>query len=652
MTKVTVDIKEVKKNPFQWANNVSIPVLEALLNKASQLYYNTDKTILSDQHYDTLIEVLETRKPDSKILEKVGAEIDLDTSKDKVKLPIHMGSMNKVKTRDGVVNWLKDYHDKMNINNSRYVISDKLDGASALLIYKNNEIKMYTRGNGTIGRDISKIAHNMHIPHYDDDIKEMVFRGELIVSKKNFEKYKDKYSNSRAMVNGIIGSKTMDINTLKVLDFVLFEVVEPELKPSAQFSLAKKLGFKLPHNEIVTFDEINSWSDNVPVSDTNRVLGSFILNTLIKYKTQSDYDIDGIIVTHDKIYERNTSKNPKYSFAFKANSEGVLTTVKRVIWNTSKHGYLIPTIEIEPVNLDIIIKHATAFNAKYIMDNNLGPGSKIRIARSGEVIPYITEIVESTKAQMPECEYKWNKTKVNILLVNPDESLNQKIVLNFFRTLGVENLSIGLIKKLILNKFDTIKKIIEMSVDNFLSMEGIKTTMANKLYNNIHKITDHPIEASTVMAASLKFGHGFGRRRFDAILNEYPNIFDYKVVSYDMIESIDGFSSITAKQFVDNIDNFKDFMNLHPMIKLKITTQVEDKTGIFKDKKFVLTGPRDKDIIDFITNNGGIIGNSVRKDSYMLIAKDMDVTTSKASAAQLLGIQMTTTDKFKSAYNI
>ena len=76
----------------------------------------------------------------------------------------------------------------------------------------------------------------------------------------------------------------------------------------------------------------------------------------MKYRNQSNYDIDGIIITHDKIYPRNTSKNPKYSFAFKSNSLGVLTTVKKIIWNTSKHGYLIPIIEVEPINLDSIIK--------------------------------------------------------------------------------------------------------------------------------------------------------------------------------------------------------------------------------------------------------------------------------------------------------
>ena len=64
-----------------------------------------------------------------------------------------MGSMDKNKLGTGVIDkWISKYKD------NGYVLSDKLDGSSGLLIIKNNEIKPYTRGNGTIGTDISSMA--------------------------------------------------------------------------------------------------------------------------------------------------------------------------------------------------------------------------------------------------------------------------------------------------------------------------------------------------------------------------------------------------------------------------------------------------------------------------------------------------------------
>ena len=59
MSKATVSLNEIKESPLKWANNTRIPILAALLKKASNLYFNTDKTILSDEDYDVLLEVLE-----------------------------------------------------------------------------------------------------------------------------------------------------------------------------------------------------------------------------------------------------------------------------------------------------------------------------------------------------------------------------------------------------------------------------------------------------------------------------------------------------------------------------------------------------------------------------------------------------------------
>ena len=658
-TSYNLDLKQVRENPEEWSQNIQINILVALLKKASDMYYNSPTPLISDFIYDILYDKLQERDPSNEFLKQIGAEVaETITEFKKIELPIHMGSMTKIKSQDGVKNWLKTYGAEDECK--EYVISDKLDGASALIIYeKDKEVKMYTRGNGTIGRDISPLVKYMDLPQLK--IK-MILRGELIVSQENFDKYHSNkqnkpYANIRAMVNGIIGSKTLNKELLKILDFVAFELVEPVLKPQNQFFKMKLKGFKLPNNTKVTLEQLNTWTiyHDEDEQDKNNVKGSFILKTLQDFKKNSKYDIDGIIVTHNKVYPRNTSGNPKHSFAFKANTLGEITKVVNVEWNTSKHGYLIPTVEIEPVYIGSTIKHASGFNAKYIVDNKLGPGSIVRVERSGDVIPHISEIIESTYAQMPtECSYIWNKTKVNILVEKPEENkdLMHKTILSFFRTLEVESLSTGLIKKLITNNYDSIKKIINMTTTDFLSMDGIKETMANKLYTNIHKIIDNDISLAKLMSASLCFGHGFGVRRFTAILNKFPNILEYEVIPYEMIEEIDGYSSITAKQFVDNVDKFKAFLNEHPMLNYSIEKPKQVISGVFSNKKVVLTGCRDKDIIEFINNNGGTISNSIKKDTFMLVMKDKDSTTSKATAAQLLGIPILSVNKFKQEYNL
>ena len=136
----------------------------------------------------------------------------------------------------------------------------------------------------------------------------------------------------------------------------------------------------------------------------------------------------------------NKKGNPDYAFAFKKNIDPKHTTVKQVIWTISKHGYLKPRVELEPVQIGgTTIQYATAFNAKYVKDNNIGPGTVVAIVRSGDVIPYIVNIVKSTEAEMPKgIDYEWNDTNVDIIVEGDTQEQKIKQITHFFQKLGTK----------------------------------------------------------------------------------------------------------------------------------------------------------------------------------------------------------------------
>ena len=83
------------------------------------------------------------------------------------------------------------------------------------------------------------------------------------------------------------------------------------------------------------------------------------------------------------------------------------------------------------------IKYATAFNAKYVKDNNIGPGTVVAIVRSGDVIPYIVNIVKSTEAAMPKgIDYEWNDTNVDIIVEGDTQEQKIKQITHFFSKTG------------------------------------------------------------------------------------------------------------------------------------------------------------------------------------------------------------------------
>jgi len=138
-------IKELLVNPYDYANKISVDDLVDILKSLSYHYYNTQEALVPDEIYDLLKGVLEERDPTNPYLEEIGAPI----SKDKVKLPYFMASLDKIKpSTDAVSVWKKKYP-------GPYVLSDKLDGVSGLLVRFKNNFKLFTRGDGSKGQDIS-----------------------------------------------------------------------------------------------------------------------------------------------------------------------------------------------------------------------------------------------------------------------------------------------------------------------------------------------------------------------------------------------------------------------------------------------------------------------------------------------------------------
>ena len=625
---LSVSTESILKDPEKIAKTLPISLLIKFLKKAT-CKYETEQSIISDSVYDTIYDIIKERDPSNPFFKNIG----YDVGSNKIDLPIHMGSMNKLKDPSSINSWaLKFKHPK-------YIVSSKLDGISSLLVNTNGSIKMYTRGNGTQGRDISHIIPYINLNIKDTGKKYMV-RGELIVSKQNFNTYGKNYSSSRNMINGIINKKDYDKELLKYVDYVVFELVEYDsvksLLPHSQFIIAEKIGFNVANYCSIDRNKLLDFNTLTLEKGT-------LMNLLLKYRIDCKYDIDGIIVTENKEHELNKSGNPDYSFAFKSNGMGKVTKVKHVEWNISKHGQLIPRIEIEPICIDNInIKYTTGFNGKFIVENSIGKDSIVRVIRSGDVIPHIIDIIErSDKPILPDVNYIWNETGVNMIVGDKSDDLEYKRILSFFKTLKIEYVSDAIIKKMFVNGFNSIKKILSITKEKLLKLDGIQITMANKILKSIHKIIDEPIDLSLLMSASLSFGHGFGIKRFNCIIEYYPNILNFDSVSIDMIQKIDGFSHKMSQRFVNNFNNFKLFLSELNIIQVKIPeTNSINTNGIFKGKNIVITGFRSKDVENYIIQNGGTIKNTINKQTHLLIVKDENYTSSKTEAALLLGIKI------------
>ena len=236
-----------------------------------------------------------------------------------------------------------------------------------------------------------------------------------------------------------------------------------------------------------------------------------------------------------------------------------------------------------------------------------------------------------------------------------DPTVKEKNITGFFKGLGVEGLSSGNIARIIKAGYDTVPKIIKMTENELLTVEGFKGKMASKIYNGIH---DKINEASiiTLMAASNIFGRGFSEKKIELVLNQLPEILisnESKNNKIAEVAGVKGMAVKTAEAFVDKIENFKSFLkecNLENKLYLKPQKIAVDESHPLFNKSIVLTGTRDKDIIEFLKKIGATQGANVSKNTFLVIAPSKEEDTGKAEEARKLNIPIISVDEFKNTY--
>jgi NAD-dependent DNA ligase len=669
------DIDALKANPMEYVQTLSAKKVEQLIGYLDEQYYNNVE-IVSDSVYDDIRERFLSDNPDSKIKGKIGAP---PVSDGKVKLKYWMGSMDKVKgpvTKAALEVYLDKHNDQdrdelmekwetlsekkkekyqamadnYNLTDSAKVdstlkgwsaknpgqclVSDKLDGLSCL--YDNGSL--YTRGEGDTGRDVSHLSEYLGLPK-----QKVVVRGEIVISRENFKKFPDE-KKPRTMVGGVVNSKHPNKTKAKHLEFVAYELLEPRVKPSDQMKELSKLGFKTVYHRVL--NSINA-----------EVLTAF----LTKRGKKSDYQIDGIIVTQDASNAVNASGNPKYAFAYKQPSGGVVTEVLDIEWNPSRHGVLVPRVCVELVVLDgSDVVHATGKNAKFILDNKIGPGAKVKIAMGGDVIPDIIGVLKTAKVELPDLECHWNETKVNLILDDASDNVEvlKRQLIHFVKKMNIEFMGKGMIDKIVDGGYDTIEDIVCLTEADFLTLPGVQKKMATKLANSLQSA----LKKTTLcqwMVASNKFGSGLGDKKLKAILEKYPDIWESKADRATMvaqINKIDGFQTKTSEKFADNLKSFQEFwtqikgkvpMPLSITPPSKTVTAVKSHPEI-TNKTFLFTGFRDQELQNLIESYGGLMTDGMKFD--VLICQNKSSASRKTEKAKDKGLPIFDKSEFKNKF--
>ncbi len=643
---------------------MELHLLKATITEANEKY-RTGNAIMTDAEYDKLVDELHSMAPDDVFFDQVGYISNDDTRKDK--LPIEMRSMNKLKIIEEVVKWLvvKMTVLKIDINTVSLCLTPKYDGAA---FTEDEESKQgWTRGDGDYGQ-----KSDGHIAIITGETKKLPIYsfGEIIMKDQVFEEnYSQesigdhkKFSNPRNMVSGKLNDDKLDdkevYGALKNCHYVRYGFVS---KDGKSYSKSQQI------------DELNNNLNDIKVPymivTLDKITAEFMLNQFNEWR--KEFAIDGIVIDINDadICEklgRETNGNPAYARAYKSASfESKKETVAiGITWQVSKKGLLKPVVQVEPINLGgVTVSNVTGNNAKHIKNFAINVGSKITLIRSGQVIPKIIQVEDvkipftssektakefekeynaavklrsglsfNLPTNCPCCnsEVEWDETEIELVCLNAD-CKDQQLgrIVAFFEILEVDNVNEGVVSQLFESGFDTIEKILKMSQKDMENIDRFGERKAEIVYNSIHSKMKN-VSLSKIQHAS-SFFRTLGSKKLK-LLEKFT-----QTPTFDEIMLVDGFAEKSAKAYLAGLDRYNKFVSVLPVNIVKEQPKVASSSEC-ATMNVTFTGIRRKDLEDIIQERGGVIGDSVSKNTTHLIMKSKNSGSSKEQKAEKLGI--------------
>lgn len=404
-----------------------------------------------------------------------------------------------------------------------FYATPKLDGISLL---KWND-KYFTRGNGMQGRDVTSIVKKMKL-----DTPSWSCRGEL-VSK----------TLSRNEIAGLLARKTEpDPTEFKGVEFIPFDIFNGCPYGNNISTLHKEHGPKImvkPTHETLT-KLFKEWQDVGYPIDGVCLYPNYRMTELLEpiWPIEPPKDVMAYKNFTHKTYE---------------------TTVISVVWKVSKAGKFKPTVEFYPIlDNSVCISRATGNNAKFIRDNGIGPGAKILVIRSGQVIPKIHEVLKKAEPQYPPEEFTWNGVDIIMSESALENSVGFKVskLSAMFKACDIKNIGPKTLNTLVSAGYSNLHDIFSINAEDLVGISGLGAATVQHIKTALAKFKETPLISVVSGSGCFK---GFSEKKLTTLHNSIPTIFK-EAPSATEISDIPGFGKKTAQMFLNCYHEYKQFL--------------------------------------------------------------------------------------------
>ena len=651
-------MSEVNANKLQ-----RIEELVEQLNKASAAYYNGQDEIMSNYEWDTMFDELTSLEeetghvlPDSPT-QNAGYE---SASGQKEAHEYSALSLAKTKSVDELKKWAEGYP---------IWLSWKLDGCTLVLTYDNGKlVKILTRGNGTVGTNITHLKNSikgfpLEIPYKGH----LVVRGEAVISYSDFalindmiEDEDEKYANPRNLASGTLNLDDVEEVKKRRVHFYAFTLVhmdDPMISWGERMNYLEEMKFTIVDRELGDADSIpqmiEAWTKRV---ETGKM----------------DLPVDGLVICYDDTEYASTGSvtghhATRAGYAFKWQDESVESKLRYIEWSCAV-STISPVAVFEPVQIEgTTVSRASLCNLSEIERLGVGRECTLEVIKANKIIPKCIAVKDAVgEVEIPtECPVCKAATKIHIsasgtkTLHCTNADCTAKNVQKFSRfvsknAMDIEGLSVQTMLRFInegfIKEYADIYRLSEY-FDKISQLEGFGEKSCENMNKAIEKSRDvHPVNLIFALCipmigvdAAKKIVNTVG---FDDFLKRME-----EGTGFEDIEGIGGEKSNSILQWYANENNKKILEHLLAVIRVQKVEKKNTEGGCCSGLTFVITGDvhhfKNRDAFKaYVEAEGGKVAGSVSGKTNYLVNNDVESTSSKNKKAKSLNVPIISEDTF------
>ncbi|MBS1639441.1 MAG: NAD-dependent DNA ligase LigA [Bacteroidetes bacterium] len=686
-------LQQLNTNTVEQKATENINELKNVLRFNEYRYYVLNNAIISDNEYDALYKLLEkVEKKHPELITKDSPTQRIGSSLNEgfatVQHLVPMLSLDNSYNADDLKDFDRKAREASKLNEIEYCVEPKFDGASISLIYENDLlVRAATRGDGVEGDDITTNIKQIRsiplsAPFSKYAIEQIEIRGEVILTKQNFNKYNNwleeqglaTVANPRNTAAGSLRIKDPKEVARRNLDAFLYHIsymnkyevqstkyknesIVPhasnrvhENTHAAQLQMLWDCGFRSPEKEKKVIKGIDG-----------------VINYVLDFEQKRDelpYEIDGMVVKVNSIELQEklgmTSHHPRWAIAFKFKARQATTKLLNVEYQVGRTGAVTPVAKLQPVAIGgVTVSSISIHNEDYIKEKDLKIGDTVLIERAGDVIPQIVKSLAELRTgkeediiflkECPVCKSKLFKEEGEAVWRCINIECEAQVVEKIIHFVSKDAMDIKSFGEANVRKFyelgllKDIPNIYNLNFETIGNLEGFGKKSVDNLKAAIEASKQQPLNR-LIYGLGIRF---VGETTAKTLANSVGHLLDLKNKSEEDLQQLEDIGVKVAKSIHHFFSNDQNILMLQQLESIGLQLKNEKKnivvSGGLAGQTFLFTGTLNKlkrsDAEALAEQQGGIIVSGVSaKLNYLVVGEDAGSKLEKAKKINTIKI--------------